>query len=729
MRDSYDSISNESLIIGRVSEVSPGSIMVEVDREAPHGTSLVNGALQRFPTVNGLVALPCEDGAVLAIILWIGVADTPWDGKPRDRELLGLPEPRRRIRVLPLGVLRAGEGFGDTFRLERGALVFPTVGDPVRLPTPGEMAAAVPFASAEDENISMLLGTAPMAANSSVKVSANRLFAKHLAILGNTGSGKSCSLAHLIRESAQRTDLDKGTFRAIIFDLNGEYGSAFSDLNENIAVRRFTVDPNVIDRDPNSADFQLRVPYWLWNFREWLSFSNASGKSQAPVLRQALHMVRTTVTGGAGHYVATLVSGRRVVREFQNNLVDSKDIPHKLSSLQRVQESLVEVSQQTNKDTLEPLRELWTALNIILESRAAPGTKTTSPWKYSARGLDLSECRNLNELFDKVLSGLGMPDIDGDISSVDTPIPFDAEDLVDLIELIAADSGNDVAHWVAPMQERLAVAMSDKRLKASCGFIPGESLQNWIESILGTDQNSQVTILDLSLIPSQAQHVIASVVSRVLLEVLERYKRLGTQIPVILAVEEAHALMKRQSGLVFDDAFEGMARLCRESFERIGREGRKFGLSLVISSQRPSELSETVLSQCNSFLIHRIVNSRDQELVRKLVPDDLGGLLTEVSSYPAGSALLLGAATEIPVLTKIVELAKVHRPSASDPDFSNAWTQGVRLDSKIVADSWLGESPYPDTPREETMSSKGGSTDDIETLPDNWESDLDFPPF
>jgi uncharacterized protein len=182
--------------------------------------------------------------------------------------------------------------------------------------------------------------------------------------------------------------------------------------------------------------------------------------------------------------------------------------------------------------------------------------------------------------------------------------------------------------------------------------------------------------------------VIASVIARSVLEVLERGRRVGGATPVILAIEEAHALVRRHADSTLDEVSTGMADLCREAFERIGREGRKFGLSLVVSSQRPSELSETVLSQCNTFLIHRIVNARDQDLIRRLVPDSLGDLVNEVSAYPARTALLLGAAAEIPVLVEVEELDKRYRPNASDPDFEAAWRDGAPLDAAKLSAAW-----------------------------------------
>ena len=124
--------------------------------------------------------------------------------------------------------------------------------------------------------------------------------------------------------------------------------------------------------------------------------------------------------------------------------------------------------------------------------------------------------------------------------------------------------------------------------------------------------------------------------------------------------------------------------------------GGKFGLGLVLSSQRPSEL--TVLAQCNTFLMHRIVNDRDQALVSKLVPDNLGGLLRDLPSLPSRQAILLGWATPVPMLVEMHELPVAQRPhSADDPAFWDVWTgEAARdIDWGEVARDWRGERAEP----------------------------------
>ena len=176
--------------------------------------------------------------------------------------------------------------------------------------------------------------------------------------------------------------------------------------------------------------------------------------------------------------------------------------------------------------------------------------------------------------------------------------------------------------------------------------------------------------------------------ARVTLEPLQRYRRHhnGETLPTVLVMEEAHTFVKRYNT---DIENENVAAMCTKVFEKIAREGRKYGLGLVLSSQRPSELSLTVISQCNSFLLHRLSNDRDQELVEKLVPYNLRGLLRELPSLPSRNAVLLGWASELPVIVMMNYLNEQYRPKSDDPQYWNTWTQSDRTVAwKEVADIW-----------------------------------------
>jgi len=222
--------------------------------------------------------------------------------------------------------------------------------------------------------------------------------------------------------------------------------------------------------------------------------------------------------------------------------------------------------------------------------------------------------------------------------------------------------------------------LADSRMDSIIGDKIDIELDRWLAKYLGEDDNYSITIINLSLVPTDIIHVTTSVIARIVFEALQRYRKLNEKtLPSVLIMEEAHSFITKYN----ESAENNTSAVCTKVFEKIAREGRKFGLGLVLSSQRPSELSQTVLSQCNSFILHRISNDRDQELVSKLLPDNFRGLLKELPSLPSQRAILLGWASELPILVKIRDLSKEKRPKSDDPDFWDVWT-GIDIQGKEV---------------------------------------------
>ena len=235
------------------------------------------------------------------------------------------------------------------------------------------------------------------------------------------------------------------------------------------------------------------------------------------------------------------------------------------------------------------------------------------------------------------------------------------------------------------------------------------TFEQWLETYIGKNnaENGELAIIDLSLVSSDVLHIVIAVVARIVFEATQRYRILNDkELPTVLVLEEAHTFVSRGSD---EESYTPTpTQMCRQTFERIAREGRKFGLGLVLSSQRPSELSPTVLAQCNTFLLHRMVNDRDQELVGRLVPDNLGGLLKELPSLPSRQAILLGWAATVPTLVEITELPEEHRPRSSDPEFWNVWTGEKErpINWHEIVDDWTGIYSQP-TPSSEPSSEEG----------------------
>jgi len=679
----------ESLRIGTVDFVSPDEVKVLLDTEAPETVALNAGGVRPFPRVNGYVLLPVEDAYLVGQIEWLTIERSNFFKRGcKDSELIDLPYPLRKMSVAPLGTLRRQirkkEGITEErYEFRRGSDALPSLGSSVLLPTESQLRAIVE----SGDNKRVKIGTSPMAGNAEVKVDPDRLFGRHLAVLGNTGSGKSCSVAGLVRWSLEAAKAERGdghpSARFIILDPNGEYAKAFKD-DAGLKARIFKVGGS-------DGAMPLIVPLWFWNSAEWCSFTQASTKTQRPTLIQALRHVRS------------------------GDPVPSENLGHEIRRFLRTIISVIRIEKHTGtpwgsfpkpKSFFEKL-EKW-RISLLPELPHLSGTESTNlkafvdeveslcaPRRIPYAHMDFMkpEIDRLLDLASTAHVTFGGSIEDCDISDADAPKSFKGEEFLRGIE--AVSEMLNYSEYVETLLIRIKSLLKDIRMaevfKDGCNI----TLEQWLQNTIGSNEQQDVSlsVLDLSLLPAETIHVVTAVVARMILEALQRYRKLyGNALPTVLVMEEAHTFVKRYKE---DAENQDAASLCCQVFERIAREGRKFGLGLVLSSQRPSELSPTVLSQCNTFLLHRISNDKDQELVHRLVPDNLRGLLRELPSLPSQHAILLGWASELPVLVKMQDLPANHRPHSDDPHFWNVWTgaENRPLDWKAVADDWQECTP------------------------------------
>lgn len=676
--------SAESLQIGSVDFVSPDEIKVLLDLDAPSDVALNSGVPRPFPRINSYVLIAGEGGFLVSQIEWITIERSQFPKRRgmQDFGVLDLPYPLRKMSVIPIGALKETiDANSETpkYEFSRGIEVFPTVGDPVLIPTQHQLKSIVESGSNRRVNI----GISPLAGNATVSVDPDRIFGRHLAVLGNTGSGKSCSVAGLIRwsiESARKSkegEHPTANTRFIIFDPNGEYTKSFSDL-ENVRV--YGVEEN------NAMGIkQLVVPMWLWNTSEWVAFTQASGKAQKPTLIQALRCVRDgeielpqSESVVMRRYLRTLVTIALLENASGSPWGKFPQNKNFFLKIQKWRESLT-LSDVFSENETESLQQL----NSYLDSLIAPRTVSYPDYDFKR-----DEISTLIKYLRDAHQAFGGSDSDVLPIDADIPRPFSGDDFIRSIEANAEIMGT--TDYVETMIMRIKTRLSDAKLKPVISPDEEITLDGWLDRyICPSDcKEGSITVIDLSLLPAEVTHIITSVMARVTLEALQRYRRQhnGDVLPTVLVMEEAHTFIKRYS----DDAEnENATAMCTRVFEKIAREGRKYGLGLVLSSQRPSELSPTVLSQCNSFLLHRLSNDRDQELVSRLVPDNLRGLLRELPSLPSRNAILLGWASELPVMVKMNYLDEQYRPKSDDPEYWKIWTNSDRtVKWRDIAEKW-----------------------------------------
>lgn len=235
---------------------------------------------------------------------------------------------------------------------------------------------------------------------------------------------------------------------------------------------------------------------------------------------------------------------------------------------------------------------------------------------------------------------------------------------------------------------RLENKINDSRFD----FLLGEgskkiTFENTLKQFLGYNGNtSNVTIIDLGGIPFEVLSVTVSLISRLLFDYgyfskkfLDKNSK-DCETPILLVFEEAHKYVPKSDLSKY--------RASKNAIERIAKEGRKYGVTLGILSQRPSEISETIFSQCNSFVVMRLTNPEDQYYVKRLLPDTLGNLTDTLPSLQSGEALLIGESIVMPSLVKIYECGE-DRPSSSDIKYIEVWKEEWKnVNFQNVIDEW-----------------------------------------
>ncbi|OHV70774.1 ATPase [Mesorhizobium sp. LCM 4577] len=260
--------------------------------------------------------------------------------------------------------------------------------------------------------------------------------------------------------------------------------------------------------------------------------------------------------------------------------------------------------------------------------------------------------------------------------TVDSPIPYDVRKLVKLLENDNTTKGMGKngpvkGEWedkLTRFLSRLEAKLDDRRY----GFMfapPAEAMSyDWLADqalkLLTSNGGAGIKVIDFSEVPADVLPVVTGTLARLLYDV-QFWMSPNNRTPVTLLCDEAHLYLP-----VRDDA-DAVQRQALGSFERIAKEGRKYGFSLLVVSQRPSDVSRTILSQCNNFLALRLTNETDQGVIKRLMPDSLAGLTSIMPLLDTGEALLLGDAVLLPTRIKL-DVPKV-TPDSATRDFWKEW--------------------------------------------------------
>ncbi|MBY5396405.1 ATP-binding protein [Rhizobium leguminosarum] len=260
--------------------------------------------------------------------------------------------------------------------------------------------------------------------------------------------------------------------------------------------------------------------------------------------------------------------------------------------------------------------------------------------------------------------------------TVDSPIPYDIKQLIQLLDTDntakgVGKTGPVKGEWedkLTRFLSRLEAKLDDRRYGFM--FVPPvqamtyDWLADQVLKLLSSDGGLGIKIIDFSEVPADVLPVVTGTLARLLYDV-QFWMNPTTRTPVTLLCDEAHLYLP-----VRDDA-DAVQRQALGSFERIAKEGRKYGFSLLVVSQRPSDVSRTILSQCNNFLALRLTNETDQGVIKRLMPDSLAGLTSILPLLDTGEALLLGDAVLLPTRIKL-DIPKIP-PNSATRDFWKEW--------------------------------------------------------
>ncbi|MGF7047773.1 DNA helicase HerA-like ATPase [Paenibacillus sp. DS2015] len=700
-------------LIGRVISVDSFRVMIELNANVKSLFKSGFNDIYEIARINSYVSIPVGAEKIIAMITRVKISDETELEKSENSILL--PKSKRYVVATMIGTI-------DNYnKYIQGVYNFPILDNPVSYVLRGELEVIFDYKSKDSpidfkQDYFLSVGKSPAYSEFDVKINPDKFFNKHVAILGNTGSGKSCTIASIIqsmfRGQYQTTDGIKTLTDAhiIIFDTNGEYSKAFQFEEQELSARvnTFTI-----------TNEGLKVPFWFMNYDDFDYLFEPSQLTQAPVLKRAIALAKNAEQVESVEVSKLLAEPifNKVLRLI--NLLEANDKDLKLFIIHELAD-LIETLQNNDNSSVVQIK---IQLDALHQAKVVGNLNV----EYGIKG-DISSSV-VNEAYIQLKKITDVIIIESETrvlsneKDVDIPSFFDFQKIItEYIDSAINEIGSSQAkykEYLSSLKLRISSYSSDERISTpfmlkSRGF--KDSLVVFLTYILGGNLNSengeetefekyrsqgssvkvaenrsQITIIDMSLLPYEVLENITGLIGRMLLEFVQRiekveeYKSLRGKIPIAIVLEEA------QNYIPQIERKKEHASISKRVFERIAREGRKYGLSLIISSQRPSELSKTVLSQCNTFIVHRLQNPEDQNYVRQLVSSANVDILNQLPILPQQHAIIMGDAVKSPSQVRFNDV--MPRPGSDDPEVFNQWLgNSNEVNIKKVVDKWLKNS-------------------------------------
>ncbi|MGY3695066.1 DNA helicase HerA-like ATPase [Bradyrhizobium sp. USDA 3240] len=578
---------DEATYLGNVRRVVGATVYATLSSDLPSTSPIVNGRVYRVGQIGSFVRIPLGFLNVYGIVSMVGAAEVRGDATLGS--LSTSAECTLEIKLI-------GEAYrGSAF--QRGLSIYPTVDDEVHVVTEDDLAKIY----APSGSSSVCIGSHSASESLAATLELDKLVTRHGAILGSTGSGKSNTVAAILK-AITNGDLPKA--QVIVIDPHGEYGAAFQGKS-----RVFSI---------GSKSYPFTLPYWCLSFDElgWFLVDrrSASESVQDGALRDKVFEMRQQAATQAK-------VGKSQTALSVDEITADSPLPFDVRKLWYHFDRLERVTFGDMGRTLEELIAEGDPATLSSARFKPPGAGSTPPHKPQPPPVMASYTNKiLQRLKDRRYDFLLNPgDYDG----------------------LKKDLGQLVDSWI--------------------------------------NHDQPITVFDLAGVPPEVIDLVVGLLSRVLFEVMfwgRDIPDLGKQRPVLLVFEEAHRYLPSGEGFFI----QGYAR---RSVQRILKEGRKYGLGALLVSQRPSELDETILSQCGTFVALRLTNGQDQGRVKSAVPDELAGLVELLPALRTGEAIITGEAMQIPSRVRIQLIEP--RPNSGDPEITKLWSDKAAKSPDFVS--------------------------------------------
>ena len=496
-----------------------------------------------------------------------------------------------------------------------GIIRRPTLNASIRIINSRELAELV----GGNDNRSMTLGISPFYSNYPIKVNIDEMFSNHIAIFGNTGSGKTYGVSRIMQNLFSMKD--KITFNSNIFIFNNtsEYDTAFREINKinpNYHYKLYTTDKH----DPSG--YRIAIPLWIMDVDDYANLFDITDYFQISIIEKMLS------------YVCIFARNDESSIKYKNHLI-AKAIISVLYSNQvaaKIRDQIFNILNDCNT------RELSLDTEV-------PGIGYTREFR---KCFDLDKNGEFVErvLVTKYIQSF----IDNKtVWSEDfVPIYFNIDQLEVALNFTLISEGfllNDKSY-----SEAIALKVKLHSIKSSYKkeffdvpeFI---SKEQFIDSLLITRDNQRAQIINFVFedVDDRLAKSLVKIISRILFKFSKSLQPRGS-MPIHLMFEEAHRYVQKD----LDTDILGY-----NIFDRIAKEGRKFGFIMDLITQRPTELSETVLSQCSNFLIFKLNHPTDLEYIRKMVPNISADVIEKQKSLQSGTCVAFGRMMKIPMIIKM----------------------------------------------------------------------------